>query len=120
MENVFIEGLSTTIVGMLIVFVILIALSVVLYLLKFSNPEYRKGNPENVEINSNNQIEHIIETIQLVEPINNTNDLELIAVITAVIATSLGTTSEKLQVKSIKRVQNWNTVSRREQQRSII
>lgn len=114
MSEVFIEGLGTTVVGMLTVFAVLIMLSFVLYLLKFVNKDIKKT--EIVE-------DKVIETKEQmpVEPIvqEDVDDLELIAVITAAIASSLNTNSDRLQVKSIVRVNNWNTVARKEQQRNI-
>lgn len=114
MSEVFIEGLGTTVVGMLTVFIVLIMLSFVLYLLKFVNKDIKKT--EIVE-------DKVIETKEQmpVEPIvrEDVDDLELIAVITAAIASSLNTNSDRLQVKSIVRVNNWNTVARKEQQRNI-
>lgn len=113
----FVEGLGTMIIGMVTVFLILIALSFVLYLLKYLNPDTRKEAQKPVEP----KIEPVKPTVDI-QPdiIEQTDDLELIAVITATIAASLNTTSDRLQVKSIKRVSNWNSVSKREQQRNII
>lgn len=112
MSEVFIEGLGTTVVGMLTVFAVLIMLSFVLYLLKFVNKDAKKA-----EIVENKIVETKEQTS--VEPIVQEDDLELIAVITAAIASSLNTNSDRLQVKSIVRVNNWNTVARKEQQRNI-
>lgn len=112
MSEVFIEGLGTTVVGMLTVFAVLIMLSFVLYLLKFVNKDIKK-----TEIVENKTVEP--KEQMLVEPIVQEDNLELIAVITATIASSLNTDSDKLQVKSIVRLNNWNTVARKEQQRNI-
>lgn len=47
------------------------------------------------------------------------DDAELIAVITATIAFSLQTTSDKLIVRSFRKVSQWNDVIKREQQNDI-
>ncbi len=114
MGNVFIEGLGTTIVGMLTVFAVLSLLSFVLYLLKYLNKE-----PSTQQ--TSQEVEQIKEEPEItpVQQEETTDDLELIAVITAVIASSLNTTSDRLEIKSIVKVNNWNKVARREQQRNI-
>lgn len=116
MIDIFIEGLATTVVGMLTVFLILIMLCGVLYLLRFANPDQKKKVTKEIEQIKPIEIKPIKEEIIVQE---NTDNTELIAVITAAIAASLGTTSNKLQIKSIVKVQNWNAVTRREQQRTI-
>lgn len=114
MSDIFIAGLATTVVGMLTVFLILIMLCGVLYLLRFVNPDLKKKTNE--QISEIKPIEVKKEQIIVEQATDNS---ELIAVITAAIAASLGTTSNKLQVKSIVKVQNWNAVNKREQQRNI-
>lgn len=118
MTDTFIAGLATTVVGMLTVFLILIMLCGVLYLLRFANPDQKKRVAKEIEETKPIEIKpiEIKKEIIVQENIDNT---ELIAVITAAIAASLGTTSNKLQIKSIVKVQNWNAVNRREQQRNI-
>lgn len=115
MGSVFIEGLGTTIVGMLTVFAVLALLSFVLYLLKYLNKEpSTQQTSQEVE-----QIKEEPEIAPVQQEETTTDDLELIAVITAVIASSLNTTSDRLEIKSIVKVNNWNKVARREQQRNI-
>lgn len=110
MSQAFIEGLGTTVIGMLIVFGVLSALCFVLYLFKFlPNQAVVKAEQENSNTHTNTN-----------EVTKSIDDMELVAVITASIAAALGTTSDKLVVRSITKVQSWNSVSRREQQRNII
>lgn len=104
MSEAFIEGVLATVVGMLIVLVILGLLYFLLMLIKNQNNDEIKI-PENINLQSSQ---------------NKIEDTELVAVITAAIAATLETTSDQLMVKSITKVQSWNYVARREQQRNIV
>jgi sodium pump decarboxylase gamma subunit len=103
-SEAFIEGVLTTVIGMIIVLAILGLLYVLVFLIKNQNKEETKL-PDNVNL----------ESLE-----NKTADMELVAVITAAIAATLETTTDKLVVKSITKVQGWNYVARREQQRNIV
>lgn len=113
MSSAFVEGLITTAVGMLTVFIVLIMLSFVLYLLRFLNTEKKQNTVES---------QKEIETEVIVE--DKTDDLEIVAVITAAVAASMNTTVDefynRFQVKSIVKVQNWNSIARKEHQRNIL
>lgn len=113
--SLFLEGIVTTIIGMGIVFVLLGILSGILYLLKFVGNDTKKKDTKAVE--KPVEVKPAEKAVQEVPP---TDDLELIAVITAAIAASTGTSSDRLVVKSITRVNNWNRTSRREQQRTLL
>ncbi len=112
--DLFLEGLVTTVIGMGIVFILLGALSCVLYLLKFVGNDNKKKEEKPAE-----KPVEVKTTVPVIETVQQTDDLELVAVITAAVAATMGTTSDKFVVKSIKRVDNWNRTSRREQQRTF-
>lgn len=112
--DLFLEGLVTTVIGMGIVFILLGLLSGVLYLLKFVGNDNKKKEEKPAE-----KPAEVKATAPVIETVQQTDDLELVAVITAAVAATMGTTSDKFVVKSIKRVDNWNRTSRREQQRTF-
>ena len=112
--SLFLEGIVTTVIGMGIVFILLAILSGVLYLLKFIGNDTKKKEVKPAE--KPVEAKPAEKAVQEVPP---ADDLELVAVITAAIAASMGTSSDKLVVKSITRVNNWNRTSRREQQRTL-
>lgn len=97
------EGFVALIAGMGTVFVILILISVVISLFKFiKNGEITHEHKE-AQINATVETKPVEVDIQ--------DDLELIAVIMAAVAASLDTTTDKLQVKSFRRI-NKNGFSR--------
>lgn len=93
-----------TLIGMGTVFVVLIFISFIISLLKYVNKIGQKSNKE-VETKEaeaqgvDNAIAQIVSS--------EMDDLELVAVITAAIAASEGTTTDGLVVRSIKKVNNW-------------
>ncbi len=111
------EGLGTTVVGMFTVFAVLTVLCGVLYLLRFVNVEKKDKNISEKPLELPKPPVEIKEEI-LVE--DEVDDTELVAVITATIAMMLDTSSDKLRIKSITKVKNWNSTARREQQRNTI
>ena len=89
------------------VFIVLIFISFIISLLKHVNNIGQKSNKE-VEAKEaeaqgvDNAIAQIVSSEE-----SEMDDLELVAVITAAIAASEGTTTEGLVVRSIKKVNNW-------------
>lgn len=95
------QGLAYTIMGICIVFLILIIIMFVIKAMAlFSAPEKKT--------------ETIAAEPALVEAVPETDDLELVAVITAAIAASLNTSTASIRVKSYKKVGAWNNAGRRE------
>ncbi|GKX30148.1 hypothetical protein SH1V18_26280 [Vallitalea longa] len=86
------EGVIALISGMGIVFAVLILIAFVIWMFKFIK------QPEKKEV-----VVPQAAPVQA-EPEEETDDLELVAVITAAIAASLNTTTDKLQVKSFRRI----------------
>ena len=112
--NVFTDGLAVLVVGIGVVFVALIGLVVILELMgKFFD---YKGKQDNAKA----QKEVIAAPLVVAEPVadqtSQVDDLELIAVITATIAASMGTSAEGLQVRSIRKTNNaWGMSGRTKQ-----
>lgn len=95
------QGFSTTVVGLVIVFAVLILLMLVLMGMKkvfYKNPDETKKQDLKTEENSS----AIGTTAQTVS--EDIDEDELIAVLTAAIAASLKTSTYNLQIKSYKRV----------------
>lgn len=98
------EGFTALISGMSTVFAILVMISFIISLFKY----LKKGNgvikhPPHNEAKINAKI----ETKKEVE-----DDLELVAVITAAIAASLNTSTDKLRVKSFRRLERSSRYNR--------
>lgn len=108
------QSLMVTVFSMVIVF---LALLIISYLIKglqnFSQKDKKKSKEtiENIDlVNSEKEVEKVEESL---------NDEELVAVIAAAIAASIGVDVSNVRIKSIKRVsQNtpiWSKVGREEQ-----
>jgi sodium pump decarboxylase gamma subunit len=97
----FVDGISTFFIGIAIVFAVLVLL---IFIIQFiskvvaSIENKDKSVPEKV----NEQ-----PVVPATAPVatQRTDDLELVAVITAAIAASMGTTSDRLQVRSLRKVE---------------
>lgn len=109
-------GLSTTIIGMGIVFITLIFLAFIVSLLKYIESPKKDHAVNKIAVAEMpaTEIQEILEEEQVEES-------ELVAVITAAIAASMGTTADKLRVVSLRRSMKnqWNNTARREQQRQV-
>lgn len=95
-------GAAYTVMGICIVFLILIIIMFVIKAMALFSAEKK---PEQVAVAE-------IPAAAASEP--ETDDLELVAVITAAIAASLGTSAASIRVKSYKKVGAWNKAGRRE------
>lgn len=100
--SAFLEGIPTFILSIVIVFTMLALLIGAIVLLgkmvgMFAN---RSNNVKVVESEAS-----VIEEVVVAIEENSQDELELIAVITAAIAASMGTTSDQLQVRSLRKVQ---------------
>jgi len=98
MENWLAEGTRALVSGLGTVFIVLILISLIISLFKYIKP----AQPKTKEVKP-------AETKKV--EVKKEDDLELVAVITAAIAASLNTTTDKLQVRSIRRVNSrprWN------------
>lgn len=105
------EGLIVTLIGMGIVFTMLIVIAIIIYLFKYINKwEQNQIDKKNKRKQAVTEVPTIEENVVEVQ----VDDGELVAVISAVIASTLNTTTDKLQVRSIKRVNNskWTKGSR--------
>lgn len=114
--EILLTGLSTTIIGMGIVFLTLIFLAFIISLLK-----YLDSPKKNYVANEKPLAEVPVAEIHEVVEGQQVDESELVAVITAAIAASMGTTADKLRVVSLRRSmkEQWNNAARREQQRQV-
>lgn len=101
----FVDGLSTFLIGVVMVF---LALALLILLIQIVGRVVKYM--ENRRVASVVTQTEITPPIASLEPIseiemqNEESELELVAVITAAIAASLGTTSDQLQVRSLRKV----------------
>lgn len=102
----FVDGLSTFLIGVSMVFVALVLLILLITIVGkiVANLENKKA------AQTLSQVEVIPDHVaDLSEDFSNievcSDELELVAVITAVIAASLETTSDKLQVRSLRKIE---------------
>lgn len=102
MENWIYDGITALISGLTSVFVVLILISFIISLFKYIN--FGK-NKEITRKDTRLHLQAVVEE-NVIEP---NDELELVAVITAAIAASLNTTTDRLQVKSLRRIQTSNT-----------
>lgn len=109
------EGLVVTVMGICIVFSILIVISFILSLFAVFFKEKKADNAESDKAVAVDSTPVAVNT----EPVNEIDDRELIAVITAAIAASANTTADELVVRSLRRVNTWNKEAIQEQQNSI-
>ena len=96
--NSFINGFSVFLTGVVMVFIALLILIVLIKIVGMvvARLEGKKETPV---------IKEVVEEVKVVKPAEKVqDDLELIAVITATIAASLGTTSDQLVVRSLRKV----------------
>lgn len=109
------EGLVTLVVGMSVVFLALLALVVLLELSGsfFANSK-KKDDAKKL---SASLVKPVIVEPVTAEPITaEIDDSELVAVITAAIAASMGTTADNFQVRSLRKTNNvWGAAGRKEQ-----
>lgn len=110
-----IDGLAVVAIGFLMVFLILGVICLVLSL--FSVVSKMSEKKKALETAKPEIKAEVIEPKAEVSEI--TDDLELIAVITAAVAASMHTTSDKIVVRSLRKVSNWNEAAIRESQRGI-
>lgn len=100
--SAFLEGIPTFILSIVIVFTMLVLLIGAIVLLgKMVGMFANKSNNVKVVESEASVIEEVVVAIEE----NSQDELELIAVITAAIAASMGTTSDQLQVRSLRKVQ---------------
>lgn len=116
-----IEGLGTTVIGMGIVFLTLIAIAFIISLLKYADqkPEQQPVSAvpaPDVKAVKTEEIQNALETEQPKQ-----DELALVAAITAAVAASMGTSADKLRVVSIRKsdTRGWKNVTKREQHRHI-
>jgi len=102
------EGTTALIAGMGTVFIVLIIIAYVISLFKLINfgGDIKHDHKEaRINVVVENKVPEIQDAPQM-------DDLELVAVITAAIAASLNTTTDKLQVKSFRRLNSKNGLMR--------
>ena len=97
-----VEGLTATISGVLTVFIVLILIAFIISQLKHLN---KLETWRNRHSQTRNSVEATSATVLTASDLVQ-DDLELVAVITAAVASSLNTTTDKLIVRSIRRVEN--------------
>lgn len=106
-NELILEGLAYTVMGILIVFMILVIIMLVIKAMALLNGEGRKKTVEPTQ--------QIADTIPQEAPDNN-DDTELIAVITAAIAVAIEQNTTDFVVRSYKKVSGgaWNKAGRRD------
>lgn len=103
------KAVMNTLIGMGTVFSVLIFISFIIYLLKFVNVIGTKKNEteKSADTGVDNAIAQIVSNETVGDAADETDDLELVAIITAAIAASEGTSSDGLVVRSIRKRNNW-------------
>ncbi|SHD78467.1 OadG family protein [Schnuerera ultunensis] len=109
------ESLTITIFSMVVVFIVLIAISYLIEILRITtNGKKGKEEPKKAIVE-----EKAVEKKEQIVSEEKVNDEELVAVIAAAVAASLGTTIPQIKIKTIKRISPttplWSEAGRREQ-----
>lgn len=114
------DGLIFTIYGFAIVMLVLLLITFILYAFSWIvNGSKKKETTPNTATEVKE--EKAVEPVVVAEPAPQAiDDTELVAVITAAIAASLNTTSDKLVVRSIKKVNSWKKESIRQKNKGLI
>lgn len=103
------DALLNVAIGMITVFIVLILISFIISLFKYisiiqNKLENRKANKDSLANSADNVFSQIEEKEDIEEVyVDATDDLELVAVITAAIAASMGTSTDGFVVRSIRR-----------------
>lgn len=97
MPDWLLEGLTATISGVATVFIVLIIIAVLISMLKYVNRFERKGPITRQKVEA-------VQVVQHDNPKDEEDELALVAVITAAIASSLSVSTDQLLVRSIKPV----------------
>lgn len=100
------EGVVVLIIGMTIVFSILILLWLIL--LGFEKVFYTIPMKKKEKAKVKETKSEVSEVAPVVNNVTEEDDTELIAVITAAICSLTGQSASKFNIKSIKRISNWN------------
>lgn len=114
--GIWVEGLSTFVVGISVVF---IALIVLIILLEISGRFFAQLDKKAAQKKAQSQVVAPVKPVEVaptVEESSEMDDLELVAVITATIAASMGTSTDRLQVRSLRKTNNSWTKSGRNNQ----
>jgi Na+-transporting methylmalonyl-CoA/oxaloacetate decarboxylase gamma subunit len=112
------EGLSSTFVGIVVVFVLMIILCAIVYLFQKQTPNKDKKSSSEASDERLTDISNNIYT-ESGKPESSSSDDSLIAILTAAVIASMGNSPNiKIRVTSFKRIQQtspvWNTVGRKE------
>ena len=107
-------GGQTTVIGLGIVFGVLVVLMIVLFLFRvifYKDPSKKKNNSVTESVAE-------VEQTAVAEVSDETDEEELIAVLTAAVAASLNTSTYNLRIKSYRRIEDkrpsWRTAGLRE------
>lgn len=114
-----IEGLGTTVIGMGIVFLTLIAIAFIISLLKYADQKPEQQPVSTAPVAEAVKTEEMQNALEIEQP--KQDELALVAAITAAVAASMGTSADKLRVVSIRKsdTKGWKNVTKREQHRHI-
>ena len=114
-------AISTTLLGMLVVFMVLIIICAVLYIFKFvAYLNEKKAENLKSEVVNNSPETIVKPEAESENNVQITTDYSLIAVITAAIAVQENTSPDKLVIRSIRKSSGWNQEALHEQHTTII
>ncbi len=114
-------GVMTTILGFVMVFMVLIIICLLLAIFSVIVKDKKQQQVQNNEPVRNiaAPVSIPVKTAPAASVQNYVDDKELVAVITAAIAATMGTGTDGLVVRRIRRVGNWNQEAIEQQQNSF-
>ena len=114
-------AISTTLLGMLVVFMVLMIICAVLYIFKFvAYLNEKKAENLKSEVVNNSSETIVKPEAESENNVQITTDYSVIAVITAAIAVQENTSPDKLVIRSIRKSSGWNQEALHEQHTTII
>lgn len=119
LENINI-GVMTTVLGVVIVFLVLVAICLLLAIFAILVKDKNKQNVPKAPAPKPAPAIIPVKTSATAAPVQSyVDDKELVAVITAAIAATMGSNTDGFVVRRIRRVGNWNQEAIEQQQNSL-
>lgn len=112
------EGLIVVVIGFAMVFAILCIISLILSMFSLFSKFSENIKKRKTDSSQPKEDAYVVKK-ETVSDTKETDDLELVAVISAAIAASMSTTSDKIVIRSIRKNTGWNETAVYENQKLI-
>lgn len=113
------DGFLVVAIGLSMVFGMLILISLILSLFSFYNNIVSNRKKVILDKELSEEVSEVTVSENVVAAEQEKDDLEVIAVISAAVAASMGTTADKIVIRSLRRTSEWNETSIYESQNTL-